>query len=92
MKTFTAWGQNNEAHTMVEGEEPPTFEDGEVQPDCEELIWKIMACSREEAMAIYHLRQGWEPYQPFGVPAPCPACNETYYPEDSGLCWKCETE
>jgi hypothetical protein len=58
---FTAWGLENEKlpHALVGGEDPITFNDGSVDPDCQKRFYTIEACTWEEAMAIYHLRQGW---------------------------------
>lgn len=48
------------------------------------------AASWEEAMAIYHLRMGFEPYQPNGDAEPCPNnCGAHYYPKGSGECPNC---
>lgn len=66
MQIFTSWGRKDSPfpHTLVEGENPPKFNDGTLQPDCEQLFWRIEAATWEEAMAIYHLRQGWQAYKP----------------------------
>lgn len=57
--------------------------------DDAELLWEIEADTQEEAMSIYHLRMGFEPYQPMGYWEPCPKCGAVYYPEGSGECWRC---
>jgi hypothetical protein len=90
MQIFTAWGSKNgtNAHTLVSGEGPPKFNDGTLQPDCEKLFWRIESATYEEAMAIYRLRQGWEPYDP-GKPDRCANCGAVCYPEGSGQCWQC---
>ena len=93
-KTYSAWGEkeSEDANCLVEGEGPPCFANGEVDETSSEFFFKIYAASWEEAMAIYHLRQGWEPYNPNGEPKQCPSCNAIYYPEGSGQCWKCSYE
>ena len=54
------------------------------------LLYSVDACSWEEAMAIHHLRQGFEPYQAEGDPEPCPqGCSTHYYPGGSGICPLC---
>lgn len=90
-RIFTSWGSKEAKypHTLVSGEGPPTFNDGSLEPNCEQLFWRIEAATWEEAMAIYHLRQGWEPYRPEGKAEPCPDCGALNYPEGSGQCWQC---
>ena len=67
-RVFTAWGKHEgePPHALSGGEGPPRFTNGEADPNCKILTWRIEANSWEEAMAIYHLRQGWEPYRPGG--------------------------
>lgn len=90
MRIFTSWGSKDDEypHTVVSGEGPPQFKDGTLFPDCEQLFWRIEAATWEEAMAIFHLRRGWESYKP-GRAEPCPDCGALYYPEGSGQCWQC---
>ncbi len=57
--------------------------------DKAELRYRFIAHTGEEAMAIHALRQGWTPYLPMGVDAPCPTCAAPYYPECYGDCWRC---
>lgn len=90
MGIFTAWGQQGNAHTLIAGEAVPRLANGEPLPDCDELIWRIEAGNWEEAMAIYHLRQGWEPYQPPIPVGTCPKCNALFYLQGSGQCWQCD--
>lgn len=54
-----------------------------------ELLYRFEAATWEEAMAIHHLRQGWEPYIPSGESKSCPKCGSIFYPEGSGQCWRC---
>jgi hypothetical protein len=89
MKTYTVWGNKIRAHTIVRGEDQPKKIDGKPVPDCDEMKFRIQACTWEEAMAIYHLRVGIEPYKPAGEPGRCPKCGSIYYPEGSGECWSC---
>jgi hypothetical protein len=53
------------------------------------LLYKIEACSFEEAAAIHSLRMGWGAYHPAGIAKPCPNCGANFYPEGSGECWRC---
>ena len=77
---FTAWGLEDEEfpHMLVGGEEPARFGNGEIDPDCQKKFYTIEACTWEEAMSIYHLRQGWEPYKPHGEATPCPECGARF--------------
>ena len=52
---------------MVQGEVPPRFANGVIDTYCPDLHFTFEANSWEEAMAIYHLRQGWEPIDPTGT-------------------------
>ncbi len=54
-----------------------------------ELLWSIEADTPEEACSVYHLRMGFEPYVPMGRPELCPNCKAWFYPEGSGVCWRC---
>lgn len=56
------------------------------------LLYRFEAASWEEANAIHHLRQGWEPYKPMGEAAQCPDCDANFYPKGSGQCWRCDYE
>ena len=54
------------------------------------MINNFSADSFEEAMAIYHLRMGLEPYKPIGDAKLCPNnCGYHYYPEGSSECPNC---
>lgn len=57
--------------------------------DDAELLWEIDVATCEEALAIYHLRMGFEPFVPQGEWQPCPSCGAVYYPEASAQCWRC---
>jgi hypothetical protein len=91
-KIYTTWGfeKDNQPHTLVEGEGPLRFANGEVDCECEKLFWTIEACSYEKAMSIYYLRQGWYPYKHEGEAEPCPKCGGLLYPKSSGQCWRCD--
>ena len=93
-RVFTAWAEKEgeHPHTLIGGEGPPRFAEGTVQEDCKILVWRIEACTWEEAMSIYHLRQGWAPYDPGCEAAPCPTCGALLYPMGSGQCWNCDHE
>lgn len=53
------------------------------------LLFAFEAATDEEAMAIFNLRMGWQPYRSIGEPGPCPACGATIYPQGSRQCWRC---
>jgi hypothetical protein len=82
---YTGW-TNKDGDTELSNNDnrPPLFNDG-----TEVLLWRIEAATPEEALAIHHLRLGFEPYKPMGEPAPCPKCGAIFYPEGSGECWRC---
>ncbi len=90
LKTYTAWGKNGSPNTFIAGGERPKFTNGTLMPDCDEMIFSIQAATWEEAMAIYNLRLGFDPYRPNGSSGNCPKCNAICYPEGSGECWKCD--
>jgi hypothetical protein len=54
-----------------------------------EHLYSFEAHSWEEAMAVHHLRMGFEPYEPQGEPVPCPNCGALVYAQGSGQCWRC---
>lgn len=58
--------------------------------DMVHLLFSIDADSYEEAMAVYYVRMGFDPYKPQGKPVECPnECGAHYYPEGSGECPIC---
>ena len=89
---FTAWGMEEDEypHALVGGDKPITFGDGSTDPECEKAFYTIEACTWEEAMAIYYIRQGWDPYRPNGEATPCPECGALHYSHGSGSCWQCD--
>lgn len=64
LNLYTVWGPNGLADTLVPGPGPPRFADGRLQNEGAELVWHILAASWEDAMTIYHEKQGWEAYRP----------------------------
>ena len=91
MRVFTAWGGEGDlfATTVISGEGPPRFANGTLMEECEQFFWRIEVGSFEEALAIHHLRRGWERFQPVGGAAPCRGCGSLHYTLDSGECWRC---
>ena len=91
-RVFSAWGSVGDRlpHTLVYGEGPPRFVNGEVIRECEVCLWRIEVGTFEEASAIFNLRRGFEPYLPQGDAQPCPNCGVPFYPAGSGQCWNCE--
>jgi len=78
MKTMSFW--SNKAGDEVTGRE------GVEQPSGDECViplYSIQAATYEEAMAIHHLRMGWNPYRPIGESSPCPKSGASYYPNVS---------
>lgn len=54
------------------------------------VLHTVEADTHEEAMAVHHIKMGWEPYKPEGEPQLCPnGCGSYYYPRGSGECPKC---
>ena len=54
------------------------------------FLYSVEADTPEEAMAIHHIKMGWEPYKPIGEPQKCPKdCGSYFYPKGSGVCPKC---
>ena len=90
MRTFTVWGENGEPGALSSGTERPKTADGSDVPNLGERLWTIDAATYEEAMAIYNLRCGHEPYLPSGQASPCPRCGALIYARGSGQCWRCE--
>jgi len=88
---YTAWGLEIDLvpFMLIGGTKPLMFNDGTIDPDCQKMFYSISACTWEEAMAIYHLRQGWEPYRPEGKASNCPECGVFHYSLGSGQCWSC---
>jgi hypothetical protein len=91
-RLYSAWGkkEKGEADCLIEGEGPPRFANGKLDTSSLDFYFFIEANTWEEAMAIYHLRQGWEPYRTNASPANCPDCGAIYYPEGSAQCWRCD--
>ncbi|WP_028886195.1 hypothetical protein [Teredinibacter turnerae] len=59
--------------------------DGEMK-----LLHVVYADTPEEAMAVHHIKMGWEPFRPNGEAALCPnGCGSQFYPKDSGQCPSC---
>jgi hypothetical protein len=67
MKIYTTWGDLDDEFptTFIEGIGPPKYANGEVCEDSTKKFYDIHAKDWNEAMKIYHERQGWEPYKPF---------------------------
>jgi hypothetical protein len=71
MPLFTAWGRDGIVTTLIIGEGPPVFANGQVADPAESLIWRIEAPSWEEAIRQSHHLQGREPTQPQRDAAAC---------------------
>ena len=90
-RVYTAWAKAGESapSCLGLGEEPPQLANGEPMWDCDVVLFRVEADSHEEAMALYHLRCGFEPYKPVGAASPCPDCGALHYAQGSGQCWNC---
>ena len=90
MRVYTVWKIDNElgAPQLVFGEDIPRNANGTPWSKSNELLYRFEAASNDEAMAIFSLRCGHQPYQP-GPPAPCHKCGSVIYPESFGDCWRC---
>ena len=54
------------------------------------LLYTFEAATFEEALAVHHIRMGWEPFKPMGDSEKCPnKCGALYYPRGSSQCWNC---
>ncbi len=54
------------------------------------LLYSIEVDTMEEAMAVHHIKMGWEPYLPLGDAKECPkGCGSMFYPMGSGECPNC---
>lgn len=87
MKIYSVWKSQDEIEPdiIIEGDDRTKIiatESGNI-----ECMYKFWASTWEEAQAIYHLRQGWEPYHPLN-PIKCVNCGEIIYA--SRDCWKCQ--
>jgi hypothetical protein len=91
-RIYSAWAKHGSSlpNCLAEGIDPPRFNNGDVDPDCQVRLWTIEVGSLEEALAIRNLRCGWEPYEPEGEAEPCPTCGAMHYPMGSGQCWQCD--
>lgn len=87
--TFRAFRDAPSQTCLVSDESERQLRSKGLLPADAELLWEIEADTVEEASAIYHLRMGFEPFQPQGDWAPCPKCGAVFYPEGSGQCWRC---
>jgi hypothetical protein len=87
LRTFEAW----ETETGAAFFESSRLAEMQANPamDLVGRLFEVEAHTPEEAMAIYHLRMGWEPYDPGGEAQPCPKCAAPFYPHASGECWRC---
>ena len=87
-KTFEAWQSAEDVAFGTAASMADQRSRGLLGSDAVQL-YSIEAGTWEEAMAIHHLRMGFEPYRAQGQPVPCAACSALLYPEGSGECWRC---
>jgi hypothetical protein len=75
--------------SMLQRDDVPKMRARGQLSDQAKRLYRFVAHTGEEAMAIHSLRQGWAPYLPMGAAAPCPKCSRNFYPECYGDCWHC---
>ena len=88
---FEAWSTaEGDEVTVVPAEEATALSGERPLGAAPTLLYEIQAESWEEAMAVHHVRMGWEPYKPLGKAKACPrGCGALYYPDGSGWCRNC---
>jgi hypothetical protein len=90
MVTYEAWfDPENVSYTLAPVLEIERQRSTGLLSAAAEFLYRFDAATHEEAMAIHHLRLGYEPYRPVGEPRPCPDCQAWYYPDGSAVCWRC---
>jgi len=87
MKKFEAW-QNETEIAFGPVEKIASEKRQGLISDTATLIHTVYA-DTWEAMAVHHIKMGWEPYKPVGNAEFCPKCGSIYYPNGSGVCPKC---
>jgi hypothetical protein len=89
-RTYEAWQDGDGlAVAFAPRDGIQELRDKNLLPEDATLLFSVDADSFEEALAIYHLRMGWEPFRPEGKSSPCPKCGAQVYASGSGECWKC---
>jgi hypothetical protein len=88
-QTFEAWQDPEGDTTFATSASISELRTKRLLSDSAVLLYSVEASSWEEAMAVHHLRMGYEPYKPLGKPAPCSNCGALVYVEGSGQCWRC---
>ncbi len=92
IRTYEAWGEpDQDSVALVLADEVAGMRLKGLLSQEAKLLYRIDALTHEEALAIHHLRMGWEPYQPLGPASPCPQCGAQLYSKGSGQCWRCGT-
>jgi hypothetical protein len=87
--TYEAWA-DDEAITFSTREGIQWQKEHSLSGKNSRLLHIVEADTPEEAMAVHHIKMGWEPYVPMGEPKLCPrGCGSYFYPEGSGECPKC---
>lgn len=89
MNKYEAW-EDEDSVTFATPESIRWQKDNNLLGRDLKLLYTIDADTHEEAMAVHHIRMGWEPYVPNGKPEQCPNhCGFIYYPNGSGECPNC---
>lgn len=91
-KVYEAWRDEGDS-TVTTFAPPEAVEQeraaGEIS-DKAVLLHRVEADTFEEAMAVHHIKMGWEPFMPMGEAKECPkGCGAMFYPEGSGQCPNC---
>ena len=89
-RTYEAWQDpDGLATTFTPRENIQELRDKNLLAPNATLLFSVDADTFEEAMAIFHLRMGYEPFSPIGESSPCPKCGAQLYASGSGECWRC---
>jgi len=86
---FEVW-KDEDGVTLTDNEGIKDLKQKQLFSGQPKLLYKISADTPEEAMAVHHIKMGWEPFRPEGPAELCPKdCGSYYYPNGSGICPKC---
>ncbi|MBL1278362.1 MAG: hypothetical protein COB30_019995 [Ectothiorhodospiraceae bacterium] len=86
---FEAWA-DDDGVSLVASDNVKWQQENNLLGKHAKFLHSIEADTHEEAMAVHHIKMGWEPYKPMGEAKSCPkGCGAYFYPEGSGECPKC---
>jgi|AntRauTorcE11898_2_1112593.scaffolds.fasta_scaffold16118_1 hypothetical protein len=88
-KIYEAW-MDDESVTFATQEAIKFQKENNLLSGHLEFLHVIEADTHEEALAVHHIKMGWEPYKPVGEPKLCPNdCGFYFYPKGSSECPRC---